>query len=132
MIITPIYAGLLGLLLVVLSARVILMRRQQKISLGHAENTALERRIRAHGNFAEYAPMALILIGLLELSGFGAAGLHLLGIALVCGRLLHGWAFSFTDGNMVGRVGGMIITLTVIGLAALLNLLQVLSGATGG
>ena len=35
---------------------------------------------------------------------------------------MHGWALSFTDGNAIGRTGGMVLTLTVIGLAALLNL----------
>lgn len=122
MSITALYAGIVGLLLVVLSTRVIVARRSQRISLGSGGNDTLERRIRAHGNLAEYGPLGLILIGLLELGGWPAGVLHILGILLIAGRLLHGWAFSFTAGNTFGRTGGMALTLTAIGFASLLNL----------
>ena len=69
MVVTALYAGILGLWLVLLSTRVILARRSEKVSLGHGGNVSLERRMRAQGNLAEYAPMALILIGALELAG---------------------------------------------------------------
>ncbi len=122
MSITPFYAGILGLLLVLLSARVILARRGLSISLGTGGDLALERRIRAQGNLAEYGPIGLILIGLLELEGSSEIILHALGILLIGGRLLHGWTLSFTDGNSFGRTGGMALTLTAIGFASLLNL----------
>lgn len=122
MIITALYAGILGIWLVVLSVRVIVVRRSARVSLGDGGNVALERRIRAQGNLAEYGPMALILIGILEGAGTSALVLHGLGILLVAGRLMHGWALSFSQGNAVGRTGGMVLTLTVIAIAALLNL----------
>lgn len=124
MVVTPLYAGLLALLLVVLSVRVIAVRRSERVNLGHAGRPELERRIRAQANLAEYAPLALLLIAILELSGFPPIVLHGLGTALLAGRLLHGWALSLTDGAPWARVGGMALTFTALGLGAALNLFQ--------
>jgi uncharacterized membrane protein YecN with MAPEG domain len=63
--ITALYAGLLALILVVLSARVIRGRVTDKISLGDGGGT-FSTRLVAHGNLIEFVPLALILIGLLE------------------------------------------------------------------
>ena len=120
--VTPIYAGFLGLLLAILSARVIGARRAFEVSLGDGKNATLERRIRAQGNLAEYGPIAIILIGILEISGYPAPVLHVIGLLLLAGRFLHGWALSFTQGSAVGRVGGMILTLSEISIASLLNI----------
>lgn len=56
--ITMAYAGLLALMFVALSARVIVRRRSAHAALGDGDDNDLSRRIRAHGNFAEYAPLA--------------------------------------------------------------------------
>jgi len=122
--VVSIYAGILGFWLVILSTRVVLFRRRARVNLGHGGNDELERRIRAQANLAEYAPMGLILIGLLEFSGWPLAAVHALGVLLVAGRLLHGWTLSFTTGSGVGRVGGMALTLTAIGIAAIMNLFE--------
>ncbi|NNC55212.1 MAG: hypothetical protein HKO07_05785, partial [Pseudomonadales bacterium] len=53
--ITLLYAGLLSILLLVLSYRVVQIRRQG-IALGDGGDLTLQRRIRAHGNFTEYVP----------------------------------------------------------------------------
>jgi uncharacterized protein len=120
--VTALYASLLGLWLLVLSFRVIRTRGTERVSLGAGGSTLLERRIRAHANFAEYVPVALILIGLLEIAGASAFFLHLLGLLILAGRLLHGYALSFTAGNMPARVGGMALTFASIGLGAFLNI----------
>lgn len=128
MIVTPFYAGLLGLLYLLLAANVIRTRRAAGVNLGSGGDELLERRIRAHGNFAEYAPMGLVLIGVLELAGASPPMvLHGLGIALVAGRVLHGWALSSLTKRPVARVGGMIMTLTVIASAAISCLVTALS-----
>ena len=62
MIITSIYASLLAALFFVLSARVILLRRVVRVGLNDGGNDYLRRRIRVHGNFAEYVPFILLLI----------------------------------------------------------------------
>jgi len=115
--VTMLYAGLLGALLVVLSARVIMTRRRDSVNLGHDGNPTLARRVRAQGNLIEYAPMILIMLGALEFSGLPAPVLHGLGLTLLAGRLLHGWALSFTTGSSFARVTGIALTLTVLGIA---------------
>jgi len=118
--ITILYAGLIGLLLLVLSVRVIAIRRQPDgPSLGDGGNKVMTRRIRAQGNLVEYAPMILIMMGLLESAGQSAIALHIMGIALVVGRAMHGYALSISGGSVFGRVGGMVLTLTVLVVASL-------------
>ena len=124
MMVTPLYAGLLGLLFLVLSVRVIRRRRNAKISLGDGSDAVMLRVIRGHANFAEYVPLALLLMAILELSRFSIYALHALGIALVVARLLHGYALSFTDKFMRGRVAGAGLTFLVLGIEAVLCLYQ--------
>jgi uncharacterized membrane protein YecN with MAPEG domain len=60
MTVTPIYAGLLAIVFVLLSARVILGRfGPGNPSLGDGGNLDMLRRIRGHANFAEYVPLTL-------------------------------------------------------------------------
>src|SRR3546814_3776476 len=66
--VTPLYAALCGLLLMVLSVRVILLRRAMKVGLGDGDQPVLRRAIRVQANCAEYVPLALILLLLLERS----------------------------------------------------------------
>jgi uncharacterized membrane protein YecN with MAPEG domain len=106
------YAGALGLWFLVLSVRVIQGRvGPGNPSLGDDGNPAMLRRIRGHGNFAEYVPLILGMIGFLELSGEPKWAIHALGASLLIGRILHGYAFSFTDNNPIGRTGGVVLTL---------------------
>ncbi len=118
MTIVALYAGILGLLYLPLAANVIRIRRADSISLGDGGNALLERRIRAHGNFAEYVPIALILIALAEAGGSWPWLIHVLGIALVTGRALHAVALTSLAPRSMARVGGMVATLNVIGIAA--------------
>ena len=124
MLVTPLYAGLLVILFLVLSVRVIRRRGSAKISLGDGNDAGMLRAIRGHANFSEYVPLALLLMLILELSHFSIYLLHGLGIALVVARLLHGYALSFTDKFFFGRVGGAALTFFVLGTEALLCLYQ--------
>ena len=125
MTITLLYAGLLSLWLLVLSARVIAIR-SQGISLGDGGNPVLLRRIRAHGNFAEYVPMILVMMGFLEINHLSALWIHVFGTTLVIGRLLHGYALSFSESFKIGRVGGTVLTLTLLAVCGLLCVYQAL------
>jgi len=127
MIVTPFYAGLLALVFFVLSLRVIAMRGKG-ISLGDGGDPAMLRRIRGHGNFAEYVPLVLVMMGFLELGGTAAWLLHALGAALLVARLLHAYALSFTQKFTLGRFGGTALTFAVMNVAALLCLYQGLRG----
>lgn len=110
MLITPIYAGLLAILYFVLSYRIIQMRGPGQPSLGDGGNPVLLRRIRAHGNFAEYVPFILLMIAMLEFGQWPAWLVHTLGATLLIARLLHGYALSFTDSFKFGRFWGTALT----------------------
>jgi uncharacterized membrane protein YecN with MAPEG domain len=116
--ITALYAGLLAILMLVLAVRVVLVRRSTAIGLGDGGNELLLARIRIHGNAAEYVPLALLLMLILEVNGSSAGRLHALGIALVVGRVAHAQGLSQTTGTSAGRLVGNVLTWTVILLAA--------------
>ena len=116
---TPIYASLLALVFTVLSFRVILYRRAHLISLGDSGDKALLKRMRAQANCAEYAPVAMMLLLLTELTGAPPLAVHTLGIAFVAGRVLHAAGFSATPQKMILRQIGMVLTLLGITLSAL-------------
>jgi uncharacterized membrane protein YecN with MAPEG domain len=124
MMVTPLYAGLLVLLFVVLSIRVIASRLRGRVAFGDGGNPALLRRIRGHANFVEYVPLALVLMAVLEMSRFSIYVLHAVGILLLVGRLLHGYAFSFAAHSRFGRRVGAALTLLVLLIEAVLCLYQ--------
>ncbi len=95
--ITAVTAALFAILMVVLSTQTSLGRARLNTSFGDSGDETLRRRIRAHGNFAEYAPMALILLGLVE--GLGAARGAVLGLAIALGvaRVLHALGMLYTS-----------------------------------
>ena len=66
-LITALYAGLNAILNVVLAYQVTRLRHAHKTSIGHGEATPLQIGIRAHGNNAEYVPLALVLMLVTEL-----------------------------------------------------------------
>ena len=117
--ITPLYAALLTFVFLTLSWRVIMYRRANKISLGDADDKNLLKRMRAQANFIEYTPLALILILLAEAQGAPALALHLMGLALLAGRVLHAVGFASTPQKFILRQLGMVLTLAVMALAAL-------------
>ncbi len=117
--ITPFYAALLGLMLVALSVRVIGQRRRAKAALGDKGDKLLQRAIRAHANFVEYTPMALLLIALAEWQGGPGWLVHILAAALVIGRALHAWGISQEPERFIFRQAGMMLTFGVLIVAAL-------------
>lgn len=127
MIVTPLYAGLLTLLFLLLSFRVVQLR-QKGIPLGDGGDPRMLRVIRGHGNFAEYVPLALLMMAILELGRSSVYVLHAIGIALIISRLLHGYALSFTAKFRFGRVSGAALTFTVLIAEAALCLWQAFRG----
>lgn len=112
--IIPFYASLLALLFIFLSFKVVRLRRTLRTSIGDAGDKRLLRAIRVHSNFAEYTPLALLLLLALELQVFNSLVLHILGITLVTGRLLHAYGVSNTNERLKFRVAGMACTFTVL------------------
>ena len=76
-------------MLIALSVPVSLRRAQLGIAIGDLrEDETLTRRIRAHGNFTEYVPIALLLIALVEASKNLHAAIAL-AVVLLVARLAH-------------------------------------------
>ncbi|HEX4871440.1 MAG TPA: MAPEG family protein [Nevskiaceae bacterium] len=126
MTILPLYAALLTLLFLALSVRALRLRGRFQVAVGDGGQPALLRAIRAHGNFAEYVPLALILIGLVESGGGPGWLVHALGAALLIGRLAHAWGVSQVRETLQFRVVGMVLTFSVLTVASLLLLARVL------
>src|SRR3546814_11850908 len=80
----------------------------------------MNRRIRGHANFVEYVPLCLLLIAIFEFSHLSIHLIHALGLALLIGRILHGYAFSFTACSTFGRVWCVALTYLVLLVAAAL------------
>ena len=117
--ITSLYAGVLALLLVTLSVRTILMRRKTRTSVGDNGNADMLKAIRVQGNFTEYTPFALLLLALSELQGAPGWAVHVLGLMLLAGRLLHVWGFGSTPQIIPARQAGMLLTFSMIIIAGL-------------
>ncbi|MDB5581105.1 MAG: putative rane protein [Bradyrhizobium sp.] len=112
------YAALLALLSVLLTVRVIVLRGRFRVGEGDGGQVSLQRAIRAHANFTEQAPLALLLIVLAE--GLGALPLviHVLGLVLLIGRLSSAWQLSRTlDGGALRGVGAGATLLAVLAAA---------------
>jgi uncharacterized protein len=122
--VTPPYAALLALIFVALSIRTIRLRRRYRVGVGDGNHTELRRAARVHANFAEYVPLALLLVYFAETGGGPRLMIHALCITLLCGRLLHAWGVSQTQENYRYRIAGMALTFTVIISTALFLLLE--------
>ena len=119
--ITSIYASLLALLIVKLSLSVIKLRRKNRISVGDGGNEALQLAIRTHSNAVEYIPITLFLLLTLELNGAPKMLIHIFGVTLLIGRILHAMGLPAQD--LKKRVLGMQITIYLLIGLAVLNIL---------
>lgn len=122
---TAFYAGMLAVFYVALSFRIIKLRLVHKVGIGHGESNTLHRAIRVHANFAEYVPLALLLLAFLELNKAEIWVLNILGTALLIGRLFHAMGLGKSAGTSIARTIGGILTYLMMLAAALLNILAV-------
>jgi uncharacterized protein len=95
--ITSLFTGLLALMMVPLSLQISLRRAGLKATFGDADDATLRRRIRAHGNFIEYVPLALILLGMVEWQSAPPTIVWTLGIAILVSRLLHAYGMLYSS-----------------------------------
>lgn len=116
--ITPLYAALITFIYFVLTWRVIMYRRANRLSLGDSGDKNLLKRMRTQANCAEYAPLGLILILLVELQGAPAIAVHGLGLLLLAGRVVHPLGFAVTPQKIILRQIGMMLTFASLLLAA--------------
>ncbi len=112
--VTPMIAAILAAIFLVLSFRVINQRETSKVSLGDGGDEVLLKRLRVHGNFAEYAPLALLLLLIAELQGAQPWALYVSGASLIIGRLCHAIGTGRIPQITNLRVLGMLLTFVSI------------------
>jgi len=122
MIIVPTYAAILSLLFILLSRNVIKTRRRERVAIGDGGNPHMQRVIAVHNNFAQYVPLALLLLAFLEMQQSSTILIQILCAALLIARLLHAYGVSQMRENFRFRIAGILMTFGVIGLTALLLL----------
>ena len=130
--ITSAYLGILALLYLVLGLQVSRLRRGHRVLFGDGDDIKLRSAIRAHANFAEYVPIIVLMVAMLEMSGMPALRVHLLMGALLVARLLHPLGMYVGPRTLqfqICRVGGILLTLMVMAGAASLLLWRFLPGA---
>ncbi len=117
---------MLGLLYIALTLRVIQARGKNNASLGDGGGiiaAGLEHTVpllvaaRTHANFAEYVPLCLILLGLVEADGTKRWFVLVIAALLVIGRVLHPLGMGRRIPNPY-RAGGLVLTLTVLLLSS--------------
>ena len=113
--ITLLYASLLTILAIFLAIKVGMNRVETNIMTGEGESSMLLQSVRAHGNLIEYAPLALILLALLEMQNVSDFMLHLCGSLFFLSRILHAYGVTIsresTPYRLVGALGTWLIML---------------------
>lgn len=133
--VTAFFAGINGILFFYLSLRVIGTRRRLKVVFGDGDQPEMVRIMRGHANAAEYIPLLLILLFLLETSGAPIWVAASFGALVTLGRLSHALYFAH-QGTFPWqmRVAGMHLTLwpLLLGAAGLLaHAIAALIGVSG-
>jgi uncharacterized membrane protein YecN with MAPEG domain len=122
--VTALYAGVCGLLSVLLANSVLYVRLRG----GQRPAWQGDAMLRVQANFVENVPLALVLLLIVEFGGAGATAVHWLGASLVVLRLLHAWGLGTYEGanypRLIGAQGTFLL-LSVLGVTAIYQILQV-------
>ena len=125
--ITGFYLAILALIFLVLGLQVSRLRRGNRVLFGDGDNRELRSAIRAHANFAEYVPIIVLMVALLEISGLPALRVHLLMGTLMVARLMHPLGMYVGPRTLqfqICRVGGISLTWLVLVAAAIMSVLR--------
>ena len=123
--ITPMYAAGLGIILLILSIRVVaVLRVKGSVLYGDGGNPDFTPVLRGQQNFIEYVPLALILIAFAEAGGSSATWIHGMGAALLVARILHPLGLTARAGVNPLRFIGTNLTWIVLLMASVLVLLN--------
>jgi uncharacterized membrane protein YecN with MAPEG domain len=134
---TLMYAGCASLLYLLFSVLVIRCRLRTKTVIGDGGDALMLRHCRAHANFAEYVPLLLFLLTLLEMANISIYIIHAMGVAMLLGRVLHFYSLTVREvktqeaGKMDIRFRqiGMVLTFSCLffgGIMAILRGLAIL------
>jgi uncharacterized membrane protein YecN with MAPEG domain len=94
------------------------VRYKRGIAHGDGGDPLMQRRVRAHANFIEHAPIFLILSGLIEMTQKGGRWLAIVGAVFMLARVAHVFGMDLDRGNNPLRGGGIFVSIAAeIGLA---------------
>lgn len=113
-LVTPLFAALLALMFVLLSANIVRLRFREQVSLGDGGNPSLNIAIRIQANFVEYVPFTLLLMWLLESIDLSPARVFWIGLALVLSRIFHVLGMSFPKKLMILRQISVILSFVIL------------------
>ena len=107
--VSALYAGLHGLLAVVLANFVLFVR----LRTGRVPEWQPDAALRVQANFIENVPIALVLLLILEIQGSPEMVLHLCGGSLLVLRLLHAYGLGTIEGanypRLIGAQGTFVL-----------------------
>jgi uncharacterized membrane protein YecN with MAPEG domain len=129
LIVTSFSTAILAILLVVLSILTVIARGKFKVALSDNGELALLKFIRAHGNLAEFAPIFLILLTLVEVNHFiSVSWLWMTALVFIFGRFLHATSLLFIEPKTLKlRVFAMVLTFTPILMLALVLIFKLIT-----
>jgi uncharacterized membrane protein YecN with MAPEG domain len=100
-----------------LVVRISRMRLSLNVLQGDGGNPQLLHRMRAQANFIEHAPLFLILLAAIEMTGKGNKWLAIVGSVFMLARVAHAIGMDRAAPNPL-RAGGIAVTLlSELGLA---------------
>ncbi|MDE1173012.1 MAG: MAPEG family protein [Parvibaculaceae bacterium] len=109
--IVGVYVGLNLLINLYLAFRVSQNRVRTNLMTGTGDDDGLYNANRAHVTNVEYTPIGLIGLIALHLLAAPVLILHVVGLALTLGRLLHAWALSRNAAQSTPpRLTGILLT----------------------
>lgn len=95
--------------MLVIGARVSVLRRKHRVSMGAGSQPDLQHAIRTFGNFTEWLPMIVIALVVSEMVGAPALLIHLVGIALIVSRVAHVLGLN-AERATTARTAGVLLT----------------------
>ncbi len=122
--VTSIFVAIATITLACLGLLVATTRLRMRIRFGDNGEKVLMKRIRTHGNFVEYVPLALIALAIVEYNGAAKWIVWTLGGVLVVSRASH--AAGILTGVIPFRSVGITLTFLMLTAAGILLLRQVL------
>ncbi len=119
LVITPMYAAMLGIILLVLSIRVVaVVRAKGSVQYGDGGRPDFTPVVRGQANFVEYVPLIVILIGFAEAGGTSSTWIHILGGVLLIARIIHPLGLTNKAGiNPLRFIGTNLTWLALLGSA---------------
>jgi uncharacterized protein len=102
---------------------VIVQRVRLKVEWGDGGNPDMAQAVRAHANFSEHVPMALLAIGASEVAGASRPLVIGMAASLIAARALSAYGLTRSLGPSFARQAGASITIAVMIVAGVTVLL---------